>query len=734
MNKIIRDKSAKLSRRNFVVGTAAAGGGLALGFNLPSGFGAAMAQGAATNGTEVNIWVAIKPDDTCVIRIARSEMGQGTITGLAQLVAEELECDWKKVTTEQITPGTNLARKRAWGEMGTGGSRGIRTSQDYVRRGGAAARIMLLQAAADEWKVPVGELKVANGVITHAASQRSVSYGKIATAAAKIEPPDPKSIKLKDPKDWTIAGKPLKRLDTADKLNGSKIYAIDVKLPGMLCAAIKDCPVFGGKLKSYDEAKIAGMPGVRKVVKVKDTGIAVVADTWWRAKSALDALPIVWDEGAGAKQSDATIAEHLKEGLTATTINGTRQNGDAPKAIQGAAKKVEAVYSTPFLAHACMEPMNATVRLSADKAEVWVPSQNVEASLAALSEASGVPLAKCDVHRLDLGGGFGRRGGTQDFVHQAVAIAKEFPDVPVKLIWSREEDQAHDFYRPISQCGLSAGLDADGKLTGLHVRVSGQSINATLNQAAIVNGQDMRQLQGFYEEPGDAQLGYTVPNLLIEYVMRNTHVPVGPWRGVNTNQNGIYMECFMDEVARAAGKDPLEFRRGLMSQYPKHLAVLNAAAEKGDWGKPLPPGVHRGIAQFMGYGSYSAAVAEVSVSDQGKLKVHRMVLALNCGHAVNPDQIAAQVEGSVAYGLTATLYGECKVKDGRMVDLNFDTYEIMRLAEMPKVETVIVATHDFWGGVGEPTICVVAPAVLNAIYAATGKPVRSLPLKNVRLA
>ena len=733
MNKIIRDKSAKLSRRKFVVGSAAAGGGLALGFNLPSGFGAAMAQGAATNGTEVNIWVAIKPDDTCVIRIARSEMGQGTITGLAQLVAEELECDWKKVTTEQITPGTNLARKRAWGEMGTGGSRGIRTSQDYVRRGGAAARIMLLQAAADEWKVPVGELKVANGVITHAASQRSVSYGKIATAAAKIEPPDPKSIKLKDPKDWTIAGKPLKRLDTADKLNGSKIYAIDVKLPGMLCAAIKDCPVFGGKLKSYDEAKIAGMPGVRKVVKVKDTGIAVVADTWWRAKSALDALPIVWDEGAGAKQSDATIAEHLKEGLTATTINGTRQNGDAPKAIQGAAKKVEAVYSTPFLAHACMEPMNATVKLSADKAEVWVPSQNVEASLAALSEASGVPLAKCDVHRLDLGGGFGRRGGTQDFVHQAVAIAKEFPDVPVKLIWSREEDQAHDFYRPISQCRLSAGLDAEGKLTGLHVRVSGQSINATLNQAAIVNGQDMRQLQGFYAEPGDAQLGYTVPNLLIEYVMRNTHVPVGPWRGVNTNQNGIYMECFMDEVARAAGKDPLEFRRGLMSQYPKHLAVLNAAAEKGDWGKPLPPGVHRGIAQFMGYGSYSAAVAEVSVSDQGKLKVHRMVLALNCGHAVNPDQIAAQVEGSVAYGLTATLYGECKVKDGRMLDLNFDTYEIMRLAEMPKVETVIVASHDFWGGVGEPTICVVAPAVLNAIYAATGKPVRSLPLKNVRL-
>jgi isoquinoline 1-oxidoreductase beta subunit len=732
MTDIIRGKTAKLSRRTFIIGTAAAGGGLALGFNLPSGFGEAMAQGAGS-GAEVNIWVAIKPDDTCVIRIARSEMGQGTLTGLAQLVAEELECDWSKVTTEQITPGTNLARKRAWGEMGTGGSRGIRTSQDYVRRGGAAARIMLLQAAANEWQVPVGELTVANGIITHAASGRSVSYGKVAAAAAKLEPPDPKSIKLKDPKDWKIAGKPLKRLDTADKLNGGKVYAIDVKLPGMLCAAIKDCPVFGGKVKSYDEAKIAGMPGVRKVVKVKDTGLAVVADTWWHAKNALDALPIVWDEGASAAQSSATIADHLKEGLGATATNGSRQNGDAIKAIETAAKKVEAVYSTPFLAHATMEPMNATVKISADKAEAWVPSQNVEASLAALSEASGVPLAKCDVHRLDLGGGFGRRGGTQDFVHQAVAVAKEFPDIPIKLIWSREEDQAHDFYRPISQCRLSAGLDADGTLVGLHVRVSGQSINATLNQAAIASGKDMRQLQGLWAEPGDAQLGYSVPNLLIEYVMRNTHVPVGPWRGVNTNQNAVYMECFIDEVARAAGKDPLAFRRALMGQFPKHLAVLEAAAEKGDWGKPLPPGVHRGIAQFMGYGSYSAAVAEVSVSDRGKVKVHRMVLALNCGHAVNPGQIAAQVEGSVAYGLTATLYGECRVKDGRMVDLNFDSYEIMRLAEMPKVETVIVPTHDFWGGVGEPTICVVAPAVLNAIYAATGKPVRSLPLKNVRL-
>jgi isoquinoline 1-oxidoreductase beta subunit len=593
VKRTIRGKAAKLSRRTFIVGSAAAGGGLALGFNLPSGLDPAVAQSASA-GAEVNAWVFVKPDDTCVIRIARSEMGQGTITGLVQLVVEELECDWKKVKAEQITPGQNFARKRIWGDMSTGGSRGIRGSQDYVRRGGAAARMMLLQAAADEWKVPVTELTVADGVITHAGSGRSLSYGKLAAAAAKLEPPDLKAIKLRDPKDWKIAGKPVKRIDTADKLDGSKIYGTDIQLPNMLCAAIKDCPVFGGKVASYDEAKIAGRPGVRKVVKVKDTAVAVVADTWWRAKTALDALPIVWDEGPNASVSSASIAEQLKEGLAATVTNGDRRNGDALKAIESAAKKVEAAYSTPFLAHATMEPMNATVRLSAEKAEVWVPTQNAEASMAALSEASGVPLAKCEVYRTDLGGGFGRRGGTQDYVHQAVAIAKEFPGVPIKLIWSREEDQAHDFFRPISQCRCAAGLDANGNLVGLHVRVCGQSINATLNPAGIVNGRDRRQLQGLWEEPGDAQLGYTMPNLLIEYVMRNTHVPVGPWRGVNTNQNGVYMECFIDEVARAAGKDPLEFRRALMGNHAKHLAVLNAAAEKGDWGKPLPAGIHRG--------------------------------------------------------------------------------------------------------------------------------------------
>ena len=721
---------AGTTRRDFLVLASATSGALTLGWHAPS---PAQTSAQAAAGSEVNLWVVIKPDDSCVVRIARSEMGQGTLTGLAQLVAEELECDWAKVSTEQISPQRNFASKRAWGEMGTGGSRGIRTSHDYVRRGGAAARIMLMQAAADEWKVPVAELRVANGVVSHAASGRSLSYGKLAGAAAKLTPPDAKTITLKDPKTWKVAGKGVKRLDTADKLDGSKIFAIDVRVPGQLCAAIKACPVWGGQMVSFDAAKVTSMRGVRAVVRVNDRTVAVVADTWWRAKTALDALPIVWNEGEGATQNSATIAARLTEGLTATNAFALRNEGDTLKAIAGAAKKVEAVYGSPFLAHATMEPMNCTARVTADKAECWVATQNAEAAHAALSESSGLPLAQCEVHRLDLGGGFGRRGGLQDYVRQAVAIAKQFPGTAIQMIWSREEDQAQDFYRPISMAKMSAGLDANGQLVGLHVRVSGQSINAFIAPQTVADGKDRRQLQGFWAEPDDAQLGYTVPNLLVEYAMRNSHVPVGPWRGVNTNQNGVYMECFIDEVARAANADPLEFRRRLMHKHPKHLAVLNAAAEHAGWGKPLPPGVFRGIAQFMGYFSYSAAVAEVSVSPRGELKVHRMVLALNCGHAVNPEQIAAQVEGSVAYGMSAALYGEISIDKGRAVELNFHNYPIMKLAEMPKVETVIVPTHDFWGGVGEPTICVVAPCMLNAIYAATGKPVRTLPLKHLKL-
>jgi len=726
-------RTPNLSRRKFMITAAAAGGGLTLGFTVPFGIEAVKAQAPLATSPEVNAWVVIKPDDTVVIRIARTEMGQGTLTGLAQLVAEELECDWAKVTTEMITPGQNLARKRVWGDMATGGSRGIRGSEDYVRRGGAAARMMLLQAAADEWKVPVSELTVSSSVIAHAGSNRTTSYGKVAAAAAKLTPPEAKTIKLKDPKDWKIAGKSVKRLDTAPKLNGSKVYAIDLKLPGMLNAAVKQCEVFGGKLVSFDEAKIAKMPGVTRAVRVDDVTVAVVADTWWHAKKALDALPIVWDEGPSANVTSAAIAEHLKTGLASNDAFADTQVGDVMKALAAAPKKVEAVYSTPFLSHATMEPMNCTVRIGTERAEAWVPTQNGEQALAALSENAELPLAQCEVFKMDPGGGFGRRVTIPDYVRMATRIAKQFPGTPVKMIWSREEDQMHGFYRPISQCRMQGGIDAAGNLQALLIRVSGQSINAFSNPGAIKEGKDVRQLQGMWKEPGDAQFGYTVPNLQIEYAMRNTHVPVGPWRGVNTNQNAVYVECFLDECARAAGKDPLEFRRALMKNHPKHLGVLNAAAEAVGWGKPPPKGVYRGIAQHMGYASYSAAVAEVSVSPKNELKIHRIVVATDCGNVVNPGQIAAQVDGAVAMGLSAMLYNEITIDKGRVVETNFDKYRVLSLSEMPRVESVLAPTHDFWGGVGEPTICVISPAVMNAIFAATGKPVRSLPLKNVKV-
>ena len=725
---IKKQNQVALTRRQFVVSSALASGGLALGFHFPA---AAQSNELSTlGGDEINAWVVVRPDDSCVIRIARAEMGQGTHTGLAQLVAEELECDWAKVSLQTFTPGQNLARKRVWRNMSTGGSRGIRESHEYVRQGGAAARIMLLQAAAAEWKVSVSELAVEKGVVTHAGSGKTTSYGKLASQASKLPAPDPKSIILKHPRDWKILGKSPRRLDTAPKVNGSLKYGIDTVLPGMQYAAIKACPVFGGKLVSFDASKISSRRGIKAVVRVDDQSVAVLADSFWRAKSALEVLPINWDFGTNAKESSATIAERLREGLTSTNnVFADIDQGNVTEAIQGASKKVEAVYGTQFVSHACMEPMNCTARVTADRAEVWVPSQNAEASLAALAAVTGLPLEKCEAYNPPLGGGFGRRGGTQDYVRQAALIAKQFPGTPIKLIWTREEDMTQDYFRPIGQCRLVAGIDAKGEMVGLHLRVSGQSINAYVSPHNIVDGKDRRQLQGYWKDPGESQLGYTVANLKVEYAMRNTHVPVGPWRGVNTNQNAIYLECFIDEVAKAAGKDPLAFRRNLIKNHPKHLGVLDAVADKGGWDKPLAPGMFRGIAQFMGYGSYTAAIAEVSIKGND-VKVHRLILATNCGHAVNPVQIASQIEGSVAYGMDS-LQSESSVKDGRIVEKNFDTYPIARMYQMPKIESVIAPTYDFWGGVGEPTICVVAPAILNAIAAARGgKPVRMLPLKN----
>ena len=720
------------SRRRFIIDTSIVGSGLMLGIGSFSASASPHDPNImmSASSPEVNAWVNIKPDDTVVIRIVRSEMGQGTRTGLAQLVAEELECNWKKIITESPTPGQSLSRKRVWGEFSTGGSRGIRISEDYVRRGAAGARIMLVQAAANQWNVSPSELSVDKGIISHKASGRKISYGKVAEAAAKLTPPDPKSIQLKNPKDWKVAGKPLARLDTFDKVNGTKIYGTDLQLPGMLCAAIKQSPVFGGKVKSFDANKVKNFRGVRAAVQVGDNAVAVVADTWWRAKVALDSLPIEWDEMGNGSISSVEIKKQMEEGLQAEGDFWGRKEGDAPAAIKASNKIVEAIYSTPFQAHATMEPMNATARYTNEKTEAWVPTQNGEASHATLAEASGLPLNQCEIYKLDPGMGLGRRGGTQEYVAQAIRIAKQFPGIPIKMIWSREEDMTHDYYHPTAMAKMQAGLDSNGNLTGMHIRTSGPSINATLNPMAIKNNKDARQLQGFDVgvEPVGAQLGYTFPNLLTEYVMRNSHVPVGPWRGVNTNQNGLFMECFIEECARAAGKDSVAFRQVLMKNHPKHLGVLNAAAKKANWSKPLPSGVHRGVAQFMGYGSYSACVAEVSVTGGSLVKIKRLVFALDCGHVVNPYLVREQIEGSVVMALGAIFNQEITLENGRIKQQNFDSYPLLKLAQVPKVESVLVPTMDFWGGVGEPTICVVGPAIINAISAALGKPLRNFPL------
>ena len=719
-------KAEQVSRRHFIQGSAATAGSLVVGFYVPF-LNQANAQTVTSSTPEVNAWVVIQPNDQVVVRIARSEMGQGTLTGLAQLVAEELDCDWAKVTTEYPTPGQSFARKRPWGSFSTGGSQGIRGSQDYVRKGGASARLMLVQAAADEWKVSPSECTVSKGVISHAASSRTTTYGKVAPAAAKLTPPS--DVTLKDPKDWQIAGKRVARLDTGDKTTGKLVYGMDINMPGLLNAAVLDCPVFGGKLKSFDDTAVLKRPGVKKVIRVSESAVAVVADTWWRAKTALDALKVEWDEGPNAKLSSATFSEVLKAGLSTKDAVVGSTVGDASAAIANAARTLEAVYSYPHQNHACLETMNATVRWTPELCEVWVPTQNGEAAHAVAAEAAGLPPGKVEVYKLHLGGGFGRRGGT-DYVRQAVAIAKQMPGTPIKMIWSREEDMAHGQYHPITQCKMVAGLDEKGEITGLHMRISGQSILAGLRPEAIRDGKDPVVFQGLNLGGAEAAIGYTIPNLLVDHAMRNPHVPPGFWRGVNLNQNAIYLESFVDEIAHATRQDPLALRRKLMAKHPKHLAVLEAVAKHVGWDRPADKGVFRGLAQTHGFGSYVAACAEVSVSKEGALKIHRIVAATDCGHAVNPQQIEAQVEGSFVYGLGAALYQECTVKDGRIVETNFHQYPSLKLAEMPKVETLILASGGFWGGVGEPTIAVAAPAVLNAIFAATGKRIRDLPLKN----
>ena len=718
-NLIVMTNSFRKSRRDFLKVSAAVGGGFALQLTVPA---PVFAQAAAkAKGPELTAWIVISPDDSVLIRIARSEMGQGSSTGLAMLVAEELECDWKKVRTEFVSTGEQLRRNRVWGSMATGGSQSIRSSQEYLRRAGATAREMLVAAAAKRWNLPEAECLAENGTITHLPSRRRLRYGEVAQAAAKIELP--KDVPLKDPRVWRLAGKPVPRLDIPDKVTGKPLFGIDVQLPGMVYAAIAQCPVFRGKLSAVANERIMGMRGLIKVVRLDDA-VAVVADNWWRANRILKALPIEWDAGANGDATTESIRAFMRTGLDDTRAPVARNDGNVEAAFDSAAKLVEAEYYAPFLNHAALEPMNCTALVKGDRVEVWAPTQNAEATHATAAATAGVPQENVNVHLTYLGGGFGRRG-FQDYARQAVAIAKAVEGRPVKLLWSREEDMQHDYYRPMTLMRFKAGLDSAGNPVALHVRDSSHSIMAGVRPQEIKEGVDRHALGGIVDMP------YSVPNLRIEFAMRNSHVPVGFMRTVFHSQNPFMRESFVDEMAHAAGKDPYEFRRALLQAKPKDLAVLDAAARASGWGSPLPAGVHRGIAVQDSHGSYAAAVFEVSVSEGRELDIRRVVVAVDPGYVVNPDSAEAQIQSCVAFGLTSVLWGEITLREGRVEQSNFHDYRIMRIAEMPKrIEAVLVPSGGFWGGMGETPLAPLAPALCNAIFAATGKRIRSLPLKN----
>ena len=707
-------KSIRTDRRDFLVKTAALTGGFAFGIPLPN-------ASAAASVPELTHWIVIRPDELVTIRIARSELGQGTFTGLAMLIAEELDCNWQNVRAEYADVNEHVRRDRVFGSMSTGGSRGIRESQEYVRKGGAAAREMLIAAAAQEWRVPVAECSADSGAITHEASNRRKTYGKVADAASRL--PVPKDPKLKDPKQWKLIGTSPARFDIPDKTTGKQLYAADVRLPGLQHASIAQCPVFGSKLKSADDSKIKSMRGVKKIVR-GDDWVAVVADNWWRANQALKQMPVEWEASDNDKVSSESIKQFLRTGIDAKDVPVARKDGDFESAITGAEKIIEAEYYAPYMNHATMEPQNATALVHEDRVEVWVGTQNGETTIAAASEAAGIPLEQVIVHKMHAGGAFGRRGAHQEYTKQAVLIAQTLPGTPVSLQWSREEDMQQGRYRPVALVKQRAGLDADGNWIAWHVRQADQSIWATVRPSDIKNGVDPVNTRSFQDMP------YAVPNYTDEYAMRNTHVPPGFWRAVAHTNNPIFRECFIDEVAHAAGRDPYAFRRPLLRNKQKDLAVLDAVAKAVGWGTLAEKGIHRGIAVVDSYGSYTAAAVEIEVKDGTGIDVKRVIVALDPGYVVHLDAVKAQMQGGVLWGLGSAMHEEITIKDGRVVQSNFSDYPLLRLAEAPdKIETIVMPSGGFWGGVGEPPIGAVVPALCNAIFAATGKRIRSMPLK-----
>ena len=705
-------RSASLSRRTFIKTATAAGGGLMIGVYLPIHPSTSL-RGAGT--FEPNVWIKVSADESVRIMLTMLEMGQGVMTSMPMLVAEELDFDWKKIKTEWAGADPKYGNPNFGGQQLTAGSNSVRGMWKVLRESGAAARSMLVTAAAQTWNVPESSCTTDNGVVMHQASGRKLTYGALVDKAAAL--PVPKTVALKDPKDFKVLGKSLARLDVPEKVNGTAGFGIDVKLPGLLTARVVRCPVFGGKVAKFNADKAKAVPGVKNVVQIS-SGIAVVADNYWSASKGAQALEITWDEGALAKLTSADILKKQAE-LAQQPGKVARNDGNAEAALKSS-QGFERTFEAPFLAHATMEPMNCTADVRADRCDVYVPTQGQTASHQAAVAASGLPADKVKVYVTYMGGGFGRRG-EGDFVADAVETSKAVGK-PVKVVWSREDDMQHDYYRPVSYARMWGAVDSSGKPTVFMQRMVQQSLIKRIG-ALPPNGVD------FISVDGSANLPYTIPNVRIEYIEHDPGVPFGFWRSVGASFQGFVVEAFIDELAAVAKKDPFEFRRDLLGKSPRHKAVLELAAEKAGWSKPAPAGRGRGIAVMDAFGSILAQVTEVSVDTRGNVRVHKVVCTVDTGWVINPDTIKAQMEGGIVYGLTAALKGEITIQNGRVVQKHFGDYPVMRHNEMPEIEVHIVPSTETPGGIGEPSTALAAGSLVNAIAAATGKRIYKLPIK-----
>jgi isoquinoline 1-oxidoreductase beta subunit len=718
--------NATLTRRHFILTATSAAGGLMIGIGAAPAIAEAATVVAqpwnednAYAANEIDAWIAIDPDDSILIRYQRSEMGQGSMTALPMIITEELHCDWSKVRIEYASPNRNIRENKVYGDMFSNGSRSVRASQKKMQQVGASARERLIAAAAARWNVPASECTAALSVVSHGPSGQTLRYGELTADAAKIKLAQEPAIKTPD--QFTFIGKPMPRIDVVHKIDGSAKFGIDAQLPDMVFAAINACPVPGGKLKSVDETTLAGAPGVLKVVKL-DNAVAVVAEgSYWRAKQALARLQPEWDGGEAAASIDSDkLSQEFRAALN-ETMQTARNDGDVDQAMSGAAKTFEAIYETPYLSHSPMEPMNATVHLQPDRLDVWVGTQAADEATEAAAKASGLKPEQVYVHNGFVGGGFGRRDASDEII-QAIEIAKVVQK-PVKLVWTREEDTRQDKFRPHAVVAFKAAAGSDGLPMAWSMRVVTSSIWASVGRKPPAKGPELQSVAGL------ADNGYKVPNTRVEALIKNTHLPVWFWRAPGANQHVFAIESFLDEIASASGLDPYQVRRKLLEGKPDWLKVLDTAAEKGDWGKPLPRGTARGIAICTDTDSLCAQVAEVTVRPNGDVKVNRVTVALDTRYMVNPQTIAEQAEGSVIFGLTAALYGKITIKDGVPVQGNFDTYRMVRLAEAPKIDVHLVPSGGkVWGGAGEPATPPIAGAVANAIFAATGKRIRTLPI------